>query len=488
MSHAAKRRRPGSAPGDTVLRRPPSPNLSLSTIPLSTPSRCLQVSMTRRLLPMPGHLPPRVPTPPPPAPVLQSRRARVDEVPDQDDPENMDRYVQPFVDPVTGRIGDAGRPLRREQTAFDRLRDEMKRSGTSKYCPFADDEEWELAEWLTRRVNQTGTDEFLKLKSTRRQNHSFHNNRAFLKKVDALPTGPDWTCHVLTITGDKLDEDGQRMKEEVELWIRDPVECIREIIGNPAFKEHTAYAPERVYSCNPASEDDRILDESWTADEWHRLQERLARLGKHDACVSPVILATDKTKLTDFGGDKAAYPGYLGIANTGKEIRRQPSTHATLLCAYLPAAKLSCFSSDDAQSLATYRLFHACMSILLEPLIAAGTDGVEMVCADGWVRRVFPILCAYVADHPEQCLVAVCKQNRCPRCLVQHWERGENLSAPPLRSKDETLRILRDHKERKSVPEFKDQGLNAVYQPFWANLPPHRHLHLLLPRPSPPAP
>ncbi|KAF7288146.1 hypothetical protein HMN09_01423800 [Mycena chlorophos] len=371
--------------------------------------------------------PQRVPTPPPPEPIPQSRRARVDDVPDQDDPENMARYVQPFVDPVTGRVGDAGRPLRRERTSFDRLRDEMRRSGAS----------------------QTGTDEFLNLKSTRRQNHSFHNNHAFLKKVDALPTGPDWTCHVLTITGDKLDETGQRMTEEVELWIRDPVECIREIIGNPAFKEHTAYAPERVYSCNPASEDDRILDESWTADEWHRLQERLARLGKHDACVSPVILATDKTKLTDFGGDKAAYPGYIGIANTGKEIRRQPSTH----------------------SLATYRLFHKCMSILLEPLVAAGTDGVEMVCADGWVRRVFPILCAYVADHPEQCLVAVCKQNRCPRCLVQHGERGDNLSEPPLRSQDDTLRILRDHKERKNIPEFKDHGLNAVYQPFWANLP-----------------
>ncbi|KAF7310204.1 hypothetical protein MIND_00394000 [Mycena indigotica] len=220
-------------------------------------------------------LPLRSPTPIPAQPIPRPQHASVEEVMDQDDPENL-------------KLVSRASPLRQEQTAFERLRDKLKHRGESKYSPFVDDEEWELAEWLTRRVNQTATDEFMNLKSTQKQKFSFHNNRSFLQKVDSLPTGPDWTCHVVTITGDRVDENGEKMKEEAELWIRNPVDCIREIIGNPALKNHTAYAPERVYSTNPASEDDRVIDESWTADEWYNLQVSFAGLRRFKKGISGV--------------------------------------------------------------------------------------------------------------------------------------------------------------------------------------------------------
>jgi hypothetical protein len=65
------------------------------------------------------------------------------------------------------------------------------------------------------------------------------------------------------------------------------------------------------------------------------LQERIP---KH-ATVAPVIIATDKTQLTQFSGNKSAYPIYLTIGNLPKAIRCKPSKHTCILIGYLSVEK-----------------------------------------------------------------------------------------------------------------------------------------------------
>lgn len=72
------------------------------------------------------------------------------------------------------------------------------------------------------------------------------------------------------MTGDLKDADGNALTETSEVWYRNPVECIRELLGNPLFAKMLAYAPERVYRDSQGKV--RHLDEMWTADWWWDLQ------------------------------------------------------------------------------------------------------------------------------------------------------------------------------------------------------------------------
>ncbi|KAF7366107.1 hypothetical protein MVEN_00487500 [Mycena venus] len=410
---------------------------------------------------------------PEPEPTPQSKRATVEEVLDEDDPQNLKRFSDPFPgqEPFPGSTafegeeGKSAKTFGEGKTLFEELCSTQTAAGVGPYAPFLDSDEWELASWLSKNVSQTATDAYLKLPITQRRTRvSYHNNYAYLKKVDQLPTGPGWKCEIVTAAGNRLDESDELMKEDLELWKRDPVECIKELMGNPAFHNYMAYIPERVYGKEDGRESSRIWDEMWTAD-WWEMQKRLPP----GVVISPVILSSDKTQLTRFQGDKTAWPVYLTIGNISKDIRRQPSAHAMVLIGYIPVSKLECFT-EATRSLAGYCLFHHCMRSLLQPLIEAGKNGVRMVCTDGFVRHVHPILAAYIADHPEQCLVACCKENRFPRCTVHRDKRGD-AAASPLRDVEETLRLLDDHQRGKNPAKFDENGLRPVYNPFWRDLP-----------------
>jgi hypothetical protein len=145
-----------------------------------------------------------------------------------------------------------------------------------------------------------------------------------------------------------------------------------------------------------------------------------------------------------------------------------PSWAVTLI-GYIPVPKLNNFS-ESAQAVASYCIFHSCMGKLLQPLVDAGQHGVDMVCADGKVWRVFPILAAYFADHPEQCLVVCCQQNFCPKCLCSSNELGNNFVSDK-RNPVRTLNILRAKQDGAQPQRFKLEGLTAVFNPFWEKLP-----------------
>ncbi|KAJ7215521.1 hypothetical protein GGX14DRAFT_608507, partial [Mycena pura] len=396
-------------------------------------------------------------------PKQQDRRARVEEVEDDEDAPGASRWYEDFPLP-------AGTPLQRpgeltdKQTTFDRIRTDQRERNLPPWHPFESKEDWELAQWLVRAgVSQSKIEEFLKLDKIKcGAQPSYSTSRQLFDKIDALPSGPNWSYEVLEIEGDVVDENGVRLKEEVELWKRDPVDCIKELMGNAAFRKVLRYAPIRVYCDEDAKK--REYSEIWTANTWWELQEKLPE----GATICPVILASDKTQLSTLSGDKQAWPVYLSIGNLPHDVRSKPSQRGTILLGYIPVSKLQCWSKAN-RSKAVHQLFHTCMKKLLAALKDAGTNGVEILCADEEFRLSFPILVAYLADYPEQCLVAGCMENRCPWCLVEPKKRGSPITSAP-RDPATTLRLMKKNAQGIKVPEFEAQGLRPI-EPFWADLP-----------------
>jgi hypothetical protein len=196
------------------------------------------------------------------------------------------------------------------------------------------------------------------------------------------------------------------------------------------------------------------------------------------ATLAPVIIATDKTQLTQFSGNKSAYPVYLTVGNIPKATRRKPSKHACVLIAYLSVEKINRSRMNDQEHRSrVQRLFHESMRIVLEPLIDAGINGVAMTSSDGAVRQVHPILTCYVADYPEQCLVACTKYGTCPKCKASAKQLEDPLPTEK-RTQQWTEAILKDGKEKANGNPQKFHAYcmsfdvaGSVYRPFWEGFP-----------------
>jgi hypothetical protein len=138
------------------------------------------------------------------------------------------------------------------------------------------------------------------------------------------------------------------------------------------------------------------------------------------------IVSSDETGLTNFSGDKKAHPVYFTVGNLPKRLRRRVSKRANVLIGYLPVPKLDCETNADQKRQTKRDLFHRCMEELLALLAeACQQGGVEVACADGKIRRIYPVLAVYIADFPEQCKVACVKQSHCPTCTIHPKFRGD---------------------------------------------------------------
>ncbi len=64
------------------------------------------------------------------------------------------------------------------------------------------------------------------------------------------------------------------------------------------------------------------------------------------------------------------------------------------------------------------QIFHTSLSVMLDQLKPAFTIPEVVLCGDGFYQQIIYRLGPYIADYPEQCLVACIVQGWCPRCVI----------------------------------------------------------------------
>ncbi|KAF5352326.1 hypothetical protein D9757_014291 [Collybiopsis confluens] len=338
--------------------------------------------------------------------------------------------------------------------------------------PFTSHLEWEMARWaVNEKVSQKSFDRLLQIPQLKEKLGLNITVQSVLKKVDEIPDrrGP-WSTKQLCFK--------DRPEEYFIVCHRNPISVIKALWGNPDFVKDLVYKPVKMFQAGAAQlEENRIYNEMWTAGFWNAAQCLIPVGGT----VAPVIIASDKTQLTQFSGSKNAYPVYLTIGNIPKALRHRPGSRACTLIAYLFADKLDKVGlTDTTLKLRNYELLHRSMSVVLEPLKAAGDPsgpGIPMVSGDGAVRIVYPLLATYIANYPEQCLVTCTKYGTCPICQCSAQQL--DLTKPGLpRTQEWTYRIIKE-----ACEDLRGQGraiharamksdvAGGDYEPCWMGFP-----------------
>jgi len=187
-----------------------------------------------------------------------------------------------------------------------------------------------------------------------------------------------------------------------------------------------------------------------------------------------VVLSSDKTNISVMTGNRMAHPLLISLANIDPDIRSKGSLHAHVLLALLLVASFL-HPKTRIRSLLSDRLIHESLDFMLKPLKSAASVGIMMSDPIGSLRYCFTPLVAYIADTPEQTLLACVSPKASPISTATHKEFGES-QLYPLRTAAKTLGDI-EHACSEADPDdwesflkvARRYYLNGVHRPFWRN-------------------
>ncbi|KAH9017740.1 hypothetical protein EDB83DRAFT_2508493 [Lactarius deliciosus] len=294
--------------------------------------------------------------------------------------------------------------------------------------------------------------------------------------IDAIKQGEiAWNSVSITYNGPR-PQNGLPippwMNDSYEIWFRDPLQVIEAQISNPEFNGMMDFSPKRVYFQGKRQYGD-LMSGNWA---WDQAKEMAKDESTHGAMFAPIILGSDKTTVSVATGHNEFYPLYASLGNVYNSVRRAHQ-NAVSLIAFLSIPKTSKEYADKTNyHKFRWQLFHSSLVHILSSLHPYMLTPRVTRCCDGHFRRVMYGLRPYIADYPEQALLACIVQNWCPKCTAPYNDLDGEVGG--LRSHHHTNTLLSSGTI--TLQELWDNyGIVGDLQPFTMAFP-RANIHDLL--------
>lgn len=195
------------------------------------------------------------------------------------------------------------------------------------------------------------------------------------------------------------------------------------------------------------------------------------------AALLPVILYSDKTRLTVIAGDKQAWPVYITLGNFKKSIRNRLSSNTWTPIAYIPIPKF--LGAGNIAGLLAARFWHQCMSLVFDTLIPFEKNGARLSDSFGNIRLCFPQIAVYMSDYPEQCLNLTIGEKSSPVFQASYEDLGDD-EPGELRDYDSIMEVIHQLREEfdndmgdepeqigECMKAARERGFIGVLYPWW---------------------
>ncbi|KAI0245225.1 hypothetical protein BJV78DRAFT_1277481 [Lactifluus subvellereus] len=242
----------------------------------------------------------------------------------------------------------------------------------------------------------------------------FANHSDLYETIDSTPLGGiPWQSFSLTFTGELPEgEVPEWMCSKYEVWFRDPLMLVKDILANPDYKGQIDYAPVQEFEGSGHRRYWNFMSGDWA---WEQADMIAQDPETHGAMFVPIILGSDKTTVSVATGHNEYYPLYASIGNVHNNIRRA-HLGALVLVGFLAIPKTDNAHASSAKFRKFRRqLFHSSLSKILESLRPG------MTTPEVTNLRLGP----YIADYPEQVLLTCIVQGWCPvaaRCTAKQTD------------------------------------------------------------------
>ncbi|KAG2048436.1 hypothetical protein BDR06DRAFT_1072550 [Suillus hirtellus] len=280
--------------------------------------------------------------------------------------------------------------------------------GPDNWIPYANRVDFEVTDFLYHCNQMSGGDiNFIfNLWATSLAAHGetppFANHVEMYNVIDSTPLG-DVTWQSFT------SEYNSALPE-------DPRILVHNILSNLDFEGEFDYAPLQEYdTSNGAHHFQDFMSSDWCWKQADLIAEDPNTIG---SMFVPIILGSDKTMVSIATGHNQYWPVYMSISNIRNNVRRAHRNGVVLL-GFLAIPTTDKESAKDAHFRKFCRqLLHSSLAKMLESL-KLGMTTPKVVCSpNGHFRCAVYGLGPYIADYPEQALLACIVQNWCPKCTA----------------------------------------------------------------------